>query len=73
MAASRIPATNARSCSSPASGPATASSSAAITCQPSRLRAYVIAAGLGCIPASARTRNRLAHSRPATSLFHTSP
>ena len=33
----------------------------------------VTAAGVGCMPSDVRTRNRLAHSRPATSLFHTSP
>ena len=73
IATSRIPATYAVSCSSPASGPATASSSRAITCQPSRLRAWVTAAGDGCMPAATRTRNCLAHSRPATSLSRTSP
>ena len=42
--------TNAACCSCPASGPAASSSSRSITCQPSRWRASVIAAGVGCMP-----------------------
>ena len=65
IATSRIPATQAVSCSSPASGPATASSSLCITCQPSRWRAWVTAAGEGCMPSATRTRNCLPTPGPA--------
>ena len=68
IATSRIPATYAVTCSSPASGADTASSSRAITCQRSRCRAWVTAAGEGCIPAATREPELPRHSRPAHQL-----